>query len=337
MPIDLTRKVGISQARQGGFSAHTLPEAVPYAPVVAKPFGMGWLYHQEIYRASAGGSGFPFGLPQDYFRLTAFTANGAGYAQITEQESGKILEVDTTFAIPVKGEEFIMPYFVYRIGGTSFMIEDYYVGASAFHIKADTVSVVTLSSAAKTRIYDKYWNALYPGDESWNDVFWRTAASGGEVGIFGSNKNVRDIYQRCGDGSFFQDSGYTASFPPVRVSVAAGSAFGNTPVGSVPNSSPTPSDYELSPWLRLPGSQPDPEFRVEYEIASTWTAIDGGHTVTTARDMADFQITTSMAGPWGDRTSVSPYGGHAGEFGVMVSYSGDVDYTSNWAALGMTL
>jgi hypothetical protein len=89
-------------------------------------------------------------------------------------------------------------------------------------------------------------------------------------------------------------------------------------------------------------SQPDPEspsaeLRDRQRVDSWWTA---GTPVTTARDMADFEIATSMTpGPWGDRcAAAATYGGHAGEFGVMVSYSRQhVDYTADWAALGMTL
>jgi hypothetical protein len=212
MPIDNTRQVRISRAQQGGFSAVTLPAAVPYMPAPpAIPFDMGWVYIQQVMRTGST----IFGRPEDYYRITAFTADGSASAQITENSTAHN-QIEENWVIPVRPGVFVFAHGFFDVmGGTS--EDDFFVvGNQALLIEAASVSAITLSSStARSLIYDKYWDALYPDDEyvqrcvhgGWQQMQRR------ENGIFGFQQvNGREIIrQRCGDGSFFQASGYTAA------------------------------------------------------------------------------------------------------------------------------
>jgi hypothetical protein len=338
MPIDNNRRVGISQMRQGGFSAHNAAAGVvittpqlneatefgsrPYVNLSVAPFDMGWIYIQQVMRTGST----IFGRPEDYYRITAFTADGSASAQITENSTAHN-QIEENWVIPVRPGVFVFAHGFFDVTGGAADPDDgtdfYVVGNQALLIEAASVSAITLSSAAKSLIFTEWRTGTY-----YNQAWW----AGNDTGENGSDFNVNTrVNIRMGDGSWL-DTPSTAP-PLIRVSTAAGSCFGQAPEGSIPNPPPSGTRAKYSPWLRLPGSQPSPIYKAELQIDSVWTLVDDGPQVTTARDMADFDITTADTGPWG----TAALGGHQGNLIVALSYHASTDYTADWAGLGMTL
>jgi hypothetical protein len=319
MPIDNTRQVRISRAQQGGFSAVTLPAAVPYMPAPpAIPFDMGWVYIQQVMRTGST----IFGRPEDYYRITAFTADGSASAQITENSTAHN-QIEENWVIPVRPGVFVFAHGFFDVmGGTS--EDDFFVvGNQALLIEAASVSAITLSSSVRSLIFTEWRTGTY-----YNQAWWAPNATGENGADFNVNSRIN---VRMGDGSWLDTP--SPAPPLIRVSTATGSCFGQAPEGSIPNPPPSGTRARYSPWLRLPGSQPDPIYKAELEIDSVWTLVDNGPQVTIARDMADFDIATADTGPWG----TGALGGHQGNLIVAISYHASTDYTADWAALGMTL
>jgi hypothetical protein len=345
--------ITISQARQGGFSSVNLPGPLDQPPIVG-PWGMGWLYQQDVFRTVAQGQ--IFGYTTSHFKLVAFSADGSASAEITEN-SKTHQQIDAYHILPINADAFIVTFAIFSVSSTGSFSQSYYILDRGFYITSTTASVIDVPSAARTAIYAAWDNSWY-----WyfdNGVLWKSSPfptrwefpATGPLST-GSSDSGWVYYADEGiwlvlDSPTISNSGLNTALaglnlPKVRAHADVDeSTYGSAAVGGVPNN-PTndPKNARISPWLRVPESQPVNQFQIEVQQNQgeapdpfPWVAAPG-YSVQTARDMADFHISTDMAGPWG--TGSQALGGHRGFIFNLLSFAPN-DRTADAEALGFVI